>query len=253
MSLLYVFVATKTEADAVMRAARGKARHSGQGDPRVRVGPNEVLIATTGMGPRNARARAEELLARERPEVVVVTGACGSLTKAVVENSVVLYTACLSSDGAHSVPCSSLLADAMVKRLHDESLPCTPAVGVIAGRIATTVQEKLALGQLGAGAVDMESYEIVAAATAHGIPSAVIRVVTDDLDRSLPDFNRAVNPNGEVNSWAMLRIVLGSPILMTKLIRINRRAMTTLTAALQAVLSADWSLTQTSRSEASLP
>lgn len=244
MSLLYVFVATKTEADAVMRAAGAEARRSSQGEPRMYVGPNEVLVATTGMGPRKARARAEELLAKEQPEAVIVTGSCGSLTSSLVEDSVVFYTACLSADGANSVPCSSPLADAMVKRLQGESLRCSPVVGVTAGRIATTTQEKLALGRTGASVVDMESYEVVAAATARGIASAVIRVVTDSLDRALPDFNRALNPNGEVSPWAMARLVLGSPILMAKLIGINRRAMMTLTAALRAVLSADWNATE---------
>ena len=240
MSLLYVFAATKTEADAVLRAADGKARICGDGGLKAPIGPNEVLIATTGMGPRRARARAHDLLAKAQPEAVIVTGSCGSLTETLDEDCVVTYTACLSADATRSAPCSTVLADAMIRRLQSESLRCAPVVGVTTERIATTTQEKLALARSGASVVDMESYEVISAATQRGIASAVIRVVTDSLDRELPDFNRAVNPNGEVNPWAMLRIVVGSPILMAKLVGINRRAMATLTRALKTVLGADW-------------
>ena len=86
----------------------------------------------------------------------------------------------------------------------------------------------------------MESYEVVAAAAARGIPSVVIRVVSDSVERALPDFNRALKPDGEVNPWAMLRIVLGSPLRTAKLVSLNRKAMSTLTPVLRAVLSAEW-------------
>lgn len=244
MSLLYVFAATKTEADAVVRAADGKASLSGAGEPTARIGLNEVLVATTGMGPRRAKARANDLLARGQPAAVIVTGSCGSLTETLDEDCLVTYRACLSADAGRSTPCSTVLADAMIRRLQGESLQCTQVVGVTTERIATTTQEKLALARSGASVVDMESYEVISAAAQRGIASAVIRVVTDSLDRELPDFNRAVNPNGEVNPWVMLRIVLGSPILMAKLVGINRRAMATLTRALKTVLGADWTVTQ---------
>ena len=46
----------------------------------------------------------------------------------------------------------------------------------------------------------MESYEIVAAALQARLPVAVIRVVSDSLDRQIPDFNLALEDNGEINS-----------------------------------------------------
>lgn len=240
MSLLYVFAATKAEVDAVIRAANENTGRSRPPESRLQTGPNEVVVVTTGMGPRQARARAAESLSKETPEAVIITGSCGSLTQGLVEGSVVIYTDCLSADGRRTAPCSTSLADSVTNRLQREGMECTRVVGITTHRIATTTKEKLDLARSGAGAVDMESYEVVAAATARGIPSVVIRVVSDSVERALPDFNRALKPNGEVNPWAMLRIVLGSPVLTAKLVSLNRKAMATLTPVLRAVLSTDW-------------
>lgn len=240
MSLLYVYAATQAEADAVIRAVNENTRRSRPTESRLLIGPNEVVVVTTGMGPRQARDRAAESLSKETPEAVIITGSCGSLTQSLVEGSVVIYTDCLSADGQQPTPCSASLADSVTNRLQREGIKCTRVVGITTHRIATTTNEKLDLARSGAGAVDMESYEVVAAATARGVPSVVIRVVSDSVERALPDFNRALKPNGEVNPWAMLRIVLGSPLLTAKLVSLNRKAMATLTPVLRAVLSTDW-------------
>jgi nucleoside phosphorylase len=59
--------------------------------------------------------------------------------------------------------------------------------------VASTKDDKLQLAATGAQVVDMESYEVLSAAHKLGIPAIVVRVVSDSLDRKLPDFNRALN------------------------------------------------------------
>lgn len=240
MSLLYVYAATKAEAEAVVRAAKESTSHSRPTESRFQIGPNEVVAVTTGMGPRQARTRAAESLSQETPEAVIVTGSCGSLTHSLQEGSVVIYTDCLSADGQLPTQCSAPAVDSVTDRLRREGMECTRVVGITTPRIATTAKEKLDLARSGAGAVDMESYELVSAAAARRIPAVVIRVVSDSVERDLPDFNRALKPDGTVNPWAMLRIVLGSPLRTAKLVSLNRKAMAILTPALRAVLSTDW-------------
>lgn len=240
MSLLYVYAATKGEADAVLRAANENTNHSRPTEARFQIGPNEVVVVTTGMGPRQARARAAESLSREAPGAVLITGSCGSLTHSLKEGSVVIYTDCLSADGQLPTPCSASAVDSVTDRLWREGMECTRVVGITTPRIATTTKEKLDLARSGACAVDMESYELVSAATARGIPAVVIRVVSDSVERDLPDFNRALKPDGTVNPWAMLRIAVGSPLRTAKLVSLNRKAMAILTPALRPVLSTDW-------------
>jgi len=243
VSLLYVYAATKGEADAVLRAADENTNHSRPAESRFQIGPNEVVAVTTGMGPLQARARAAESLSREAPVAVIITGSCGSLTHSLKEGSVVIYTDCLSADDQLPTPCSAPAVDSVTDRLRREGMECIRIVGITTPRIATTTKEKLDLARSGAGAVDMESYEVVAAATARGIPAVVIRVVSDSVERDLPDFNRALNPDGTVNPWGMLRVALGSPLRTAKVVSLNRKAMAILTPALRAVLSTDWAAT----------
>ena len=62
----------------------------------------------------------------------------------------------------------------------------------------------------------METYEVLSAAHKFGVPVVVVRVVSDSLDRKLPDFNRAPNPDGSVNNGMALRVMLGSPLLTVR-------------------------------------
>jgi nucleoside phosphorylase len=69
-------------------------------------------------------------------------------------------------------------------------------IGITSPRVAITKDDKLRLARSGAQVVDMESYDILLAAQECSAPAAVVRVVSDSLDRRLPDFNRALNPDG---------------------------------------------------------
>jgi hypothetical protein len=86
--------------------------------------------------------------------------------------------------------------------------------------------------------VDMESYSILGAAATAGVPAAVLRVVSDSMDRNLPDFNRALNDTGGLDGRKALRVALGSPLTTARLLAANRRAMQGLTKALEVVLKA---------------
>jgi hypothetical protein len=85
----------------------------------------------------------------------------------------------------------------------------------------------------------MESYEIVAAAIQARLPVAVVRVVSDSLDREIPDFNLALQDNGGVDSFKLLKVFIGSPILTSKAFVASRRALLTLSNALAIILGDD--------------
>jgi nucleoside phosphorylase len=166
-----------------------------------------------------------------------VVGMCGSLTSSIGESEVIVYTECLSSSGnSERIRCTRPLVEHITALLKAKNINCRSAVGVSTPRIATTKDEKLTLAKSGAEVVDMESYEIVAAAIQARLPVAVIRVVSDSLERELPDLNVAIQENGEVNSLQLLRIFIGSPILTSKVFAASRRALRTLSSALEIVL-----------------
>ena len=83
----------------------------------------------------------------------------------------------------------------------------------------------------------MESHEIVAAASQAGLPVVVIRVVSDSLDRKIPDFNVILRDNGEIDPINLLKLGIRSPILTTTVLAAIHRAVGKLRSALAIVLS----------------
>lgn len=246
MSLVYVFAASPFEAKPVRKIAASTAAPGSSSVP-LRCGPNEVLLVIGGMGPKDAQKKAEVALgptsqasASPKADAVLVIGLCGGLTASLPEGRIVAYTDCLSTDSSKPpLRCSQPLIDSLVSLLASSSIVCDRVVGVTSARIATTRDERLSLARRGAAVVDMESYSIVEAASSAGVPAIVLRVVSDSLDRDLPDFNRALNDDGALDGRKALKVALGSPLQTAKLLAANRRAMQHLAKALEIVLTAE--------------
>jgi nucleoside phosphorylase len=224
MSRIYVFAASDMEAQSVRKIA----------------GPNELVLVISGMGPGNARTKAEAVLGpRDKPDAIVVVGLCGGLTPSVAEGTIVAYTECRTSEpGKPSLRCSKSVTDTLMTALMAARIPCDWVVGITSARIATTRDERLILAKSGAAVVDMESYSIVSVAAGIGIPAVVLRVVSDSIDRELPDFNNALNEAGGLDGRKALKVALGSPLKTLKLLAANKRAMQRLAPALGVVLTA---------------
>jgi nucleoside phosphorylase len=233
MSLLYIFAASGFEARPVERIAEA----FNPGSP-LRCGPNDVVLIVCGMGPQNARSKAETVFADGKPDAALVIGLCGGLKTSLPEGTIVSYTDCLSTDpAAPPLTCSPDIVD-MVPNLKSAGIACDSVVGITSPRIATTREERVGLARSGAAVVDMETYAIVDVARSAGLSTAVLRVVADSIDRDLPDFNRALNRSGGLDRRKALTIALGSPLRTGRLLAANKRAMEHLTKALQVVLKA---------------
>ena len=241
MSLVYVFAASPMEGEPIRKIA-------GERDVRtpVHCGSNDLVLIVSGMGPSNARSKADLTLGfvaepslHTKPDAVLIIGLCGGLTKSLSEGSVVAYTACKSTEAAKPVlACSEKSVDSIVTLLASSGIVCARAVGITSPRIATNRQERLTMAESGAAVVDMESYSILEAAAGSGIPVAVLRVVSDSIDRVLPNLNRALNDAGGLDGRKALRVALGSPVRTLRLMAANKRAMQGLTKALEIVLKA---------------
>jgi Phosphorylase superfamily len=198
------------------------------------------------MGPGNARSKAELALGLRaepsgtpQPDAVLVIGLCGGLTESLSEGRVVAYTACKSTEVMKPVlTCSQNAVNSVVTLLSSSGIACDRAMGITSPQIATNRQERLALAESGATVVDMESYSILEAATGAGVPAAVLRVVSDSIDRVLPNLNRALDDAGGLDNRKALRVALGSPVRTLRLLAANKRAMQSLTKALEIILKA---------------
>ena len=231
---------------------RHQVQPSHTGRRLCRSGGNEFLLITDGMGPKAARAKALQALAmtppsndpkqaaNHTPDAVLVLGLCGSLSASLPETRVVVYTGCLSTKARKpSLRCAQSITNRLIDLLVSGKIPCDPVTGITSARIAVTIEEKVALARSGAKVVDMESYEILDVAAQAGIPGAVLRVVSDSLEREMPDFDRALGQDGAVDRWKVFTLMLGSPLQTARLLGVNKRAMQRLTKALEVILPSD--------------
>ena len=92
-------------------------------------------------------------------------------------------------------------------------------------RVLTEADEKAkCFKQTGADAVEMESSAVVSACRSRNIPVAVLRVISDTSDESLPlDFNHFSKADGSLSMPRLLMGIALSPSSITKLIKFNRQ------------------------------
>jgi uridine phosphorylase len=225
-----------------------------------KAGPNRVILVRTGMGPLKARSSASVALGAlgtrgaqtsslqspignngqtQHPQLaaVFVFGLAGSLSRSVAEGDVILYDRCLSADGQSPVMCSPRLTRKLTQMLRAGDVSCREVTGISGTRIASTRLEKQRLAQLDAEAVDMESYEVVAEANRRGVPAVVLRAVSDSFEREMPDFNGALNSEGEFNPLALARVCAARPLAAAALAATSWRAMRGIRKALDIIFS----------------
>lgn len=172
MSLVYIFAASVLEGQPVRRIGVPAGSNS-----TLRCGSNDLVLITSGMGPTNARKKAEAALtsplgtsAGHKPDAVLIIGLCGPLTASLPERKIVANTECRAADAKKPLlRCSETITDSVIDLLKQSDVLCDRVAGITSPRIATTPAERLALAQHGAGVVDMETYLILEVAAAAGI------------------------------------------------------------------------------------
>jgi hypothetical protein len=257
MGHIFVLAASKMEVDPVAKLFGVSDWRSDSTAGPITAGANTLEFFITGMGPKQAGKRATEIICHDphsrtvedpnsrRPDAVMVIGLCGGLTDSLSEMTIVTYSACVSAvNGGIPRPCTPQIYAPIAALLSARNVPCGSVIGITSPRIAVSRAEKLQLAETGAQVVDMESYEILLAAEKAGTPAAVVRVVSDSLDRKLPNLNLAINPDGSVNTGKAIRVMLGSPLLTARAYAASKRAARYLAGALRFVLSAELARTQ---------
>jgi nucleoside phosphorylase len=204
---------------------------------RFEVGQNQFELFVTGLGPRKARAGADSVfgaVSTEKPDDVLVIGICGALTRQLPEDRLVVYTECRSSEqDKPTVFCSPQLTNRIATSLGAQGFRCDKVKAITSDKIATSPEQRTELASAGADVVDMESYPIIGAANRAGVPVAVVRTVSDSFDRKIPDFNRALEPDGDLDGKKAFRIAMASPVSTIRLLQANRRAIQELDKALR--------------------
>ena len=106
----------------------------------ITAGPNQLEFFFTGIGPKQARERAAEILSdspqrptagdhnSEKPDAVIVIGLCGGLTDSLPEMTIVTYSSCVSETSG-GIPCSCAPRDFRASHSALEYSKCALQVG----------------------------------------------------------------------------------------------------------------------------
>jgi adenosylhomocysteine nucleosidase len=165
-------------------------------------------ILITGMGKKNAAESLERELALARPESVVTCGYAGGLNPKLKLCDIV-FDADADSDLAGKL----------------NALGATVVHFLCADRIAVTAMEKQSLWKsTGADAVEMESDVMRKICREQNIPSATVRVISDEAGEDMPlDFNALMTPDCKMDFAKLAFKLLTGPQKIPRLLRFQKQ------------------------------
>jgi adenosylhomocysteine nucleosidase len=209
-------------------------------EARIAAGPGVTVICSAS-DPQQLR----RLLRASDPTAVrgvVSFGIAGGLDPSLNAGDVVIATEVVA--GGSRWPTAPAFARDLVATTNPDGRRVTR--GVLAGSetIVVTTDSKAELRQrTGAAAVDMESHIAAGYASANGLPFAALRVIADPASRSLPAVAAdAIDANGRINAWKVLRGVALRPHAIPDLLRTARdfnRALAGLRGCRSLLLAGD--------------
>ncbi|WP_174301856.1 hopanoid-associated phosphorylase [Caulobacter sp. S45] len=190
-----------------------------QREARLVTRPGIVAVASGGDA-LGLQARIGRLTERQRPRAIVSVGLGGALSPGLDVGDWVVADRIVQ--GAQSWWTDALLTGRLLAAMRPGF------TGAIAGSDVMVVDAaaKAALHTAtGALAVDMESHVAAAFATAHGIPFAALRVISDGAGRALPRAAQAgMKADGGMDVLAVLKALARDPRQLPALIRTGREA-----------------------------
>lgn len=189
----------------------------------------EVVVACSGARPEGARAEAARLIA-EGVAGLVSFGLAGGLAPALAAGDLVLAASVLLPGGGR-IATDAAWRGGLTKLLGRVRWCEEPLAG--SERLVASPAAKAVLhATCAAGAVDMESHAVAAAAATAGLPFLVIRAIADPSHRAIPAVAQsALGPDGALRRSAVLAGLLRRPQDLAALLRLGRdsaRAFATL-------------------------
>ena len=203
----------------------------------------QVGVVFTGIGPRQAALKISEIVwaSNETARICISAGLAGALRPEYKLADVL---------AARTVSCASAQGPR-----ESRVIDCDPSLVALAGecgariagrvhtaeRVISTAGEKQRLGAA-ADAVEMESFEVLKESMAYGVPSVVIRAISDTAEEDLPlDMDRILTGDGRVSMSRVLGQLARRPWALPGLLRLgarSRRAAEALASFLDAYVIA---------------
>jgi adenosylhomocysteine nucleosidase len=179
---------------------------------------HEIIV--TGIGPANAAAGAERLLAG-RVDALVSWGTAGALTADLTPGNLLAYSDAMDSTGARW-QCDPTWQRDITHALR--ALGARTGSGYTSAQAITDPAEKSAIHTAtGCVAVDMESAAIGAAAAAAGVRFVGVRAIVDPASFAIPRAALdGLATDGTTRPWAVVASLAQSPGELPALLRLAR-------------------------------
>lgn len=252
MSSLCVITAIEIEFKTVCRALSERTiNRQGRFDScRGRSGANHLTVFKAEMGASEFIPWLADHLAGQAYDRLLVLGLAGGLHPRLKPGDAVIYDRCLkprnsrenpfSREENASIECDSLFVSNLVQACERTGVTFAVGAGVTVDEVVADPSGKERLGRLfDALAVDMESFGLLQAARLAGIPAGVVRVISDDAATTLPDFSRAMTPDGRMRPWQLARVMSESPLATARFLRTLRPVMAAFDDTVRAALATE--------------
>ncbi len=156
---------------------------------------------------------------------ILLMGLCGSLKPDYHIGDIVLYQNCVYQENTRV--CHSDL----VREMRESTYGKVPIVkGLTSDRLIWSAAEKRQLGKISAAdVVDMEGFatlDFFQQLNQHKLESnlaetklAILRVISDDCHRDIPDLSSAINADGSLQPWSLGWGLVSQPLAGMRFIR----------------------------------
>ncbi|HXG42499.1 MAG TPA: hypothetical protein VNL95_07235 [Dehalococcoidia bacterium] len=214
--MLALFVAMRLEGRAIERHLRGVERTDLEG-VRILSGQalgSDVALCFTGLGGEAARHAVQMALRHLSPRAIVCLGLAGGATDGVRVADMVLARRTALYGGRAWVESDPGLLEMGRRAVSEAGLRRHEGVVVTVPRFLALEEEKRTVGaEMGALAVEMESYHVGAAAAEAGVPFLSVRVISDAVGQSLPLPAQLLDPRQRTTPWQTVQALLRRPLL----------------------------------------
>jgi nucleoside phosphorylase len=221
---------------------------------RGRAGRNQITVLQANIGAVGFREKLVSYLRKQACDAVVVLGLGGGLSPDLKTGETVLYDTCFvfrpeapveddyeNSSGCETQTSDFNLSSALRQRLMNDGCTTVFAAGLTIDFMVTTPDEKLSMGEsYGAAVVDMESYDVMAAAAQLKIPIVVVRVILDEAMQKTPDFNIGISEDGKMSDAKSAQAMMMRPFAAVNFLLSLRSSMQALRRVSKMVLAGDW-------------
>jgi len=193
----------------------------------------KIIPIPIGEKDANKILENSQFLNNSKPQKVLIIGLCGSLSPKHSVGDIVLYKSCIKEN---STLTTNEELTATLKNQLNSNIPLVTAL--TSDRIIQSATEKQSLGATyPATVVDMEGFTYLQSLKSQGISVAILRIVSDDIHHDLPDLNRAINQNGQLQTIPMIISMLRQPIAGIRLIKGSLKSLQALQQVAQEIFN----------------